>query len=103
MSAQIPNIEDTRELLKKNQIGIVGVGETEQGKIPGKSSFHFLSEASKLAIEDAGLNKADVDGVITAFSLVEETFMHCTTLPTISELIQNILSQSQLAGQPLCG
>tara|TARA_B100001115_G_C15829778_1_gene413839 strand:- start:175 stop:1386 length:1212 start_codon:yes stop_codon:yes gene_type:complete len=79
MSAQIPNIEDTRELLKKNQIGIVGVGETEQGKIPGKSSFHFLSEASKLAIEDAGLNKSDVDGVITAFSLVEETFMHCTT------------------------
>ena len=41
MSAQIPNIEDTRELLKKNQIGIVGVGETEQGKIPGK--VHFTS------------------------------------------------------------
>ena len=30
MGTQIPNIEDTRELLKKNQIGIIGVGETEQ-------------------------------------------------------------------------
>mgnify|MGYP003309500646 CR=1 FL=1 len=79
MGTQIPNIDDTRELLKKNQIGIIGVGETEQGKIPGKSSFHFLSEASKLAIEDAGIQKSDVDGIITAFSLVEETFMHCTT------------------------
>lgn len=79
MGTHIPSIEDTKELLKKNQIGIIGVGETEQGKIPGKSSFHFLSEASKLAIEDAGIQKSDVDGVITAFSLVEETFMHCTT------------------------
>ena len=68
MSAQIPNIEDTRELLKKNQIGIVGVGETEQGKIPGKSSFHFLSEASKLAIEDAGLKKSDVDRDVMTFA-----------------------------------
>ena len=79
MGTQIPNVDDTRELLKKNQIGIVGIGETEQGKIPGKSSFDFLSHASKLAIEDAGILKSDVDGIITAFSLVEETFMHCTT------------------------
>ena len=55
------------------------MGETEQGKIPDKSSFHFLSEASKLAIEDAGIEKKDVDGLVTAFSLVEHTFMHCTT------------------------
>jgi len=58
MGTHIPSIEDTKELLKKNQIGIIGVGETEQGKIPGKSSFHFLSEASKLAIEDAGIQKS---------------------------------------------
>ena len=55
------------------------MGETEQGKIPDKSSFHFLSEASRLAIEDAGIKKDDVDGLVTAFSLVEHTFMHCTT------------------------
>ena len=79
MGTQIPNVDDTRELLKKKQIGIVGIGETEQGKIPGKSSLDFLSHASKLAIEDAGILKSDVDGIITAFSLVEETFMHCTT------------------------
>ena len=68
MGTQIPGVDDTRELLKKNQIGIVGIGETEQGKIPGKSSFYFLSQASKLAIEDAGIQKSDIDGVITAFS-----------------------------------
>lgn len=79
MSENLPGIQETRELLKKKKVVIAGVGETEQGKIPDKSSFHFLSEASKLAIEDAGIKKDDVDGLVTAFSLVEHTFMHCTT------------------------
>lgn len=79
MASSIPNTKEAREVLKKNKIVIAGVGETEQGKIPDKSSFHFLSEASKLAIQDAGIKKSDVDGLVTAFSLVEHTFMHCTT------------------------
>ena len=79
MSKNLPGIQETRELLKKKKVVIAGVGETEQGKIPDKSSFHFLSEASRLAIEDAGIEKDDVDGLVTAFSLVEHTFMHCTT------------------------
>jgi len=79
MSHSFPGIEETRELLKKKKIVIAGVGETEQGRIPDKSSFHFLSEASRLAIQDAGIKKSDVDGLVTAFSLVENTFMHCTT------------------------
>jgi len=77
--ASIPDLKEARRLLKKHRIAIIGIGETDQGKIPNKSSFQFLSEASKLAIEDAGIKKDDVDGVITAFSLVEQTFMHVTT------------------------
>lgn len=79
MASTIPGVDEAREVLKKHKIAIAGVGETEQGKIPNKSSFHFLSEASKIAIEDAGIKKSDVDGLVTAFSLVEHTFMHCTT------------------------
>jgi len=79
MASNIPGTKEAREILKKNKIVIAGVGETDQGKIPDRSSFHFLSQASKLAIEDAGIKKSDVDGLVTAFSLVEHTFMHCTT------------------------
>jgi len=79
MASNIPGTQEAREVLKKHKIVIAGVGETDQGKIPDRSSFHFLSQASKLAIEDAGLKKTDVDGLVTAFSLVEHTFMHCTT------------------------
>ena len=79
MASNIPGTQEARKVLKKHKIVIAGVGETDQGKIPDRSSFHFLSQASKLAIEDAGLKKTDVDGLVTAFSLVEHTFMHCTT------------------------
>jgi len=79
MASNIPGTQEAREVLKKHKIVIAGVGETDQGKIPDRSSFHFLSQASKLAIEDAGIKKTDVDGLVTAFSLVEHTFMHCTT------------------------
>jgi acetyl-CoA acetyltransferase len=98
MASSIPSIKDTRELLKKNKIVIAGIGETEQGKIPNKSSFHFLSEASKLAINDAGIKKTDVDGLVTAFSLVEHTFMHCTTFADYFGLNPKYFSSVAIGG-----
>ncbi|HML96720.1 MAG TPA: thiolase family protein [Thermodesulfobacteriota bacterium] len=92
------NTKEAREVLKKNKIVIAGVGETEQGKIPDKSSFHFLSQASKLAIEDAGIKKSDVDGLVTAFSLVEHTFMHCTTFADYFGLRPRFFSSVAVGG-----
>lgn len=98
MAASIPKVKEAREVLKKNKIVIAGVGETEQGKIPDKSSFHFLSLASKLAIEDAGIKKSDVDGLVTAFSLVEHTFMHCTTFADYFGLRPRFFSSVAVGG-----
>lgn len=98
MPHNFPGIKETRELLKKKKIVIAGVGETEQGKIPDKSSFHFLSQASKLAIEDAGIKKTDVDGLVTAFSLVEHTFMHCTTFADYFGLRPGFFSSVAVGG-----
>jgi acetyl-CoA acetyltransferase len=98
MATKIPGTKEAREVLKKNKIAIAGVGETEQGKIPDKSSFHFLSLASKLAIEDAGIKKSDVDGLVTAFSLVEHTFMHCTTFADYFGLRPRFFSSVAIGG-----
>ena len=98
MATNIPRVKEAREVLKKNKIVIAGVGETEQGKIPDKSSFHFLSLASKLAIEDAGIKKSDVDGLVTAFSLVEHTFMHCTTFADYFGLRPKFFSSVAIGG-----
>ena len=98
MVTTLPGIKDAREVLKKHKIVIAGIGETEQGKIPNKSSFHFLSEASKIAIEDAGIKKSDVDGLVTAFSLVEHTFMHCTTFADYFGLKPKYFSSVAIGG-----
>lgn len=98
MASTIPGIDDARQALKKHKIVIAGVGETDQGKIPDKSSFHFLSEASKIAIRDAGIDKSDVDGLVTAFSLVEHTFMHCTTFADYFGLRPKFFSSVAIGG-----
>ncbi len=48
----------------KDKTAIVGVGYTPQGIVPGRSTMSFLVEAAKNAIEDAGLKKEDIDGLI---------------------------------------
>ena len=49
----------------KDKYAIVGVGNTRYGKVPGVSALSHAVEACRLAIEDAGIDKADVDAVLT--------------------------------------
>jgi acetyl-CoA acetyltransferase len=44
---------------------IVGVGATEQGEIPGQSADQIAVRAAVLALEDAGIDKSQIDGLIT--------------------------------------
>ncbi len=52
------------------QVAIVGVGETPVGKVPGKSALWFNAEATRLALADAGIDKREVDGLLTCPSFV---------------------------------
>jgi acetyl-CoA acetyltransferase len=54
---------------------IAGVGETPMGRLPGKSSMALHALASRLALEDAGMDKGDIDGVLTVGSMVD-SFPH---------------------------
>ncbi|CDJ99823.1 conserved hypothetical protein [Microbacterium sp. C448] len=51
------------------QVAIVGVGTTKQGELPGRTANEIAIEAIELALVDAGLTKADVDGLITCRNL----------------------------------
>jgi acetyl-CoA acetyltransferase len=44
---------------------IVGVGTTEQGELPGRAADEIAVEALSLALDDAGLDASDLDGLIT--------------------------------------
>jgi acetyl-CoA acetyltransferase len=44
---------------------IVGVGATPQGKLPGSTALTLAVDAFKNALDDAGLKKDDIDGLLT--------------------------------------
>src|SRR5436190_7592587 len=48
-----------------NKAAIVGIGQTEFSKNSGRSELQLASEAARAAIEDAGLQPADIDGTVT--------------------------------------
>ena len=51
----------------RNQACIVGVGTTEFGRILDKSPIRLQVQALRNALDDAGLQKEQIDGFITAF------------------------------------
>ena len=58
------------------RVAIVGVGETEVGRVPTLTATQMYVKACRLAIEDAGLKNNDIDGVITANSWSEPHYYH---------------------------
>lgn len=56
---------DLRRL--RGRVAIVGTGESDEvGKLPGRSALALHAEAARNALADAGLTRADVDGVFSA-------------------------------------
>jgi acetyl-CoA acetyltransferase len=53
-----------------NRTAIVGIGQTEFSKESGRSELQLALEASKAALDDAGLSPADIDGTVT---FIEDT------------------------------
>ena len=62
------------------QIAIVGAADTEVGVVPGKSPTELCVEAALLALEDAGLKKSEVDGLITCNSMAEPIMYHAEAM-----------------------
>lgn len=52
----------------RGAVAIVGVGTTPQGELPGRSADAIAVDAFRLALDDAGVQKSAVDGLITCKS-----------------------------------
>ncbi len=44
---------------------IAGIGKTAQGKLPGATPLSLQIAAIKATLDDCGLNKSDIDGLLT--------------------------------------
>ena len=59
----------------RNKVAIVGVGESDIGKVPTMSGLGLNAQAARRALDDSGLKLSDIDGVLTAYSFTEPYFM----------------------------
>ena len=64
----------------RNRVAIVGVGESDIGKVAHMTGLGLNAQAAKRALDDAGLVVGDIDGLLTAYSLTEPYFMLGTVL-----------------------
>src|SRR3954468_4777904 len=49
----------------RGKVAVVGIGMSPVGKVPGRSPLWLAANAAKKALADAGLDKSDVDGVLS--------------------------------------
>ena len=64
------------------RIAIVGVAESDSGRVPNKTELQLHAQAIQRALEDSGLRKSEIDGVFSSSdTLIEPTV-------TISEYVQ---------------
>ena len=52
------------DYLIRDNVAIVGIGQTEFSKDSGRSEQQLACEAIKAAIDDAGLKVEDIDGLV---------------------------------------
>jgi len=58
---------------------VTGVGLTPFGKLPGRTTLDLMSEAATAALADAHLERAEVDGLLCAYSTTFPHLMLSTT------------------------
>lgn len=60
----------------RGQVAIVGVADTEVGKLVGRSPMELCVEAALAAMADAGVEKSAVDGLVTCNSMAQPMLYH---------------------------
>lgn len=60
--------------MSKGQFAIIGTGEVPCGRYPERSPLEIATRVARSAIEDAGINRDDVDAVLSAATLMENAY-----------------------------
>jgi len=64
----------------RGKTAIVGSADTQVGKLPHTSATELCVEAAMLALEDAGIGKDQVDGLVTCQSMTEPHMYHAEAM-----------------------
>lgn len=77
---------------------IEGVGLTPFGRLPGEDSLALMAKAGALALSDAGLERAQIDGLVTGYSTVMPHLMLSTLFAEYFGLTPSWAGALQLGG-----
>jgi acetyl-CoA acetyltransferase len=64
----------------RGKVAIVGSADTPVGKLPDVSATALCAEAVRLALDDAGIGKEQVDGLVTCNSMAEPHMYHAEAI-----------------------
>jgi acetyl-CoA acetyltransferase len=64
----------------RGKVAIVGAADTEVGRVPHYSATQLCVDAARRALEDAGISKEQVDGLVTGNSMVEPYMYHAEAI-----------------------
>lgn len=64
----------------KGQVAIVGAADTKVGVVPELSATQLCIDAAKRALDDAGISKDQIDGLVTCNSMAEPYMYHAEAM-----------------------
>ena len=64
----------------RGQVAIVGAADTEVGKVPQYGATALCVEAARRALDDAGITKDQIDGLVTCNSMAEPHMYHAEAI-----------------------
>jgi acetyl-CoA acetyltransferase len=64
----------------RGKVAIIGAADTEVGKVPHLSATALCVEAARRAMENAGITKDQIDGLVTCNSMAEPYMYHAEVI-----------------------
>ena len=64
----------------RGKVAIVGAADTEVGKVPQYGATALCVEAARRALDDAGISKDQIDGLVTCNSMAEPHMYHAEVI-----------------------
>ena len=83
-------------------IAIAGIGESRVGRVPDRTALQLQTDATRAALEDAGLRLSDIDGLLTTPVRVDHWGMPCGVVANYLGIRPKFLSTVDLAGASGC-
>ena len=64
----------------RGKVAIVGAADTEVGVLPGRTPMELCVDAALAALDDAGLHKSQIDGLVTCNAMAQPMLYHAEAM-----------------------